>query len=91
MRKFAGALIVALLALMVVSAAALFGIYRATQQAPSFYRRAMETAAAETEGGESPARRPNAAEACRSTHDPRTHQGEERVGTSSRSSAYRQR
>jgi hypothetical protein len=52
MRKFAGALIAVMLALIVVSAATLFGIYRATQQAPSFYRRALETAVAETDGGE---------------------------------------
>jgi hypothetical protein len=52
MRKFAGALFVVMLALIVVSAAALFGIYRASQQVPRFYQQALARSYAEAESGD---------------------------------------
>jgi len=52
MRKFAGALIVVMLALLVVSAVTLFGLYRATQQTPPFYRRVIQPSAEQSTGGE---------------------------------------
>src|SRR5687767_9258680 len=52
MRKLAGALFVVMLALIVVGAAALFGIYRASQQVPQFYQQALTRSYAEADYGE---------------------------------------
>lgn len=52
MRKIAAALSVVMLALAIVGAVALFSLYRASQQVPTFYQRALVHTAAEQDSGE---------------------------------------
>jgi hypothetical protein len=52
MRKFLVALLVTTLAIVAVCAALLVGLYRASQQVPDFYQRALVTTAADREGSE---------------------------------------
>jgi hypothetical protein len=52
MRKSLAWLLVSMLTLAVACVATLFGLYRASQQVPEFYQRALVTAAADHESGE---------------------------------------
>src|SRR5262245_59115575 len=52
MRKIAAGLLVGMLTLALVAAATLLGLYRASQQVPPFYERALATAATDPDRGD---------------------------------------
>jgi hypothetical protein len=52
MRKIAAALTAVMVALAGIGAVASFGLYRASQQVPKFYQRALVSTAAEHDSGE---------------------------------------